>query len=422
MKYTQILLIVVLILSGKPTWSQEKFRPGFIITAQQDTINGFIRYKSDQTASVSCHFMKTTEDEAKEYLPTTINAYGFQEGKFYISKTVMQEGKPTAVFLEFLIRGAVNIYSLTDNTGPRYFAETGKDGLIELSEPERVVRTDSGNFFVNSKYRGKLRVIMSSHPEIQPSIEKTTLQPKQLIRLAKEYHQLACPDETCIVFERNFKPVTAGFSLGGGITLRKLNLANKLVTDYEAGYNTVFNVSVKNLFSSDERFSLETGIGYSSNNKFTFRNSEAENQSQKVTYSGKVYYINPFEDRYISDLFIKVTKMEVETRYSLLTIPLSLKYTLNTGKIRPSAGIGGVISFVSSQNKDLHYHYFSDALGNTFPSRVGGLLLQLSADFKTGNAGFVGLGLKYLYESNFGNPNEFLVMNSLHFNLTYTFR
>lgn len=421
MKYRQILLIVILILNVKPGWSQEKFRPGYIITTQQDTIQGLLRYKSAKTTWISCTFKKDGETVARDYSPAEISAYGFKEGKFYISKTVMQDGVEDEVFLEYLIRGHASIYALADYTGTRYFAETKRDGMVELSEPERILHTDSGHFYAKSRHKGKLRYIMNSHPELMPSIEKTELGSKQLIRLAKEYHELACPEESCIVFERQFKPVKAEFTLNGGLSLRKLNFTNRLVTDFSPGYNAGFTVNLRHLFFSDERFSIETGISYSSNNKFTFKNSESNNESEMVTYNDKIYFINPFDDRYISDQYIRATKLDVQTMLSVVSVPLSLKYTFNSDKLRPSLGIGGVLSIVTSQNNDLEYHYFSEFIGSTFPPVVGGLLAQASVSYKTGKSGFIGVGLKYQYESNMGNVNEFLTLNTLFINLSYTF-
>lgn len=421
MKYRQLILVVILILTATATWSQEKFRPGFIITTQQDTIEGLLRYKSAKTAWISCTFKKDGETVAREYSPAEISAYGFKEGKFYTSKTVMQDGKENQVFLEFLIRGQASIYALADYTGTRYFAETKRDGMVELSEPERILHTDSGHFYAKSRHKGKLRYIMNSHPELLPAIEKTELGSKQLIRLAKEYHELACPEESCIVFERKFKPVKAEFTLNGGLSLRKLNFTNRLVTDFSPGYIAGFTVNLRHLFFSDERFSIETGISYSSNNKYTFKNSESNNESEMVTYNDKIYFINPFDDRYISDQYIRATKLDVETMLSVISVPLSLKYTFNSDKLRPSLGIGGVMSIVSSQNKDLEYHYFSEFIGSTFPPVVGGLLAQASVSYKTGKSGFIGLGFKYQYESNMGNVNEFLTINTLFVSLSYTF-
>jgi hypothetical protein len=413
--------ILAFLLISQTAVSQEKFRPGFIIANQGDTIQGYLRYKASKSTWKSCSFKETTGSESTEYNPSEILAYGYDEGKFFISKNILQSGEQKQVFLEFLIKGQANIYALADAESYRYFAETREDGLVELSEPETVVHTDSGNFYVKPKYKGKLTYMMNGYPQLMDNIEKTDLQSKSLIKLAKDYHDLACPGEECIIFESKFKPIKVKIGISGGLVFKSLNFTSRIQSNYAQGFNTGAILSISNLFFSDERFTLETGIQYSYINTFTLKNAKTRTEFEKVTYNNLIFYINPYDDIYVHDNYIKVKSLEADAQLSLVSLPLIIRYTFNSHKFFPSFGFGGVVSFTTNQNKNLKYHYFYDVLGNTFPSILGGFQAETSVKYKTGKTSNVGLGLKYLYESNIGNVNEFLITNTFVLQLIYTF-
>lgn len=422
MKFSGIIFtILAILLAGQLALSQEKFRPGFVISNQGDTIHGYLRYKASKSTWKSCSFKKTTGAESIEYSPSMILAYGFDEGKFYISKNILLSGEQKQVFLEFLIKGKASVYALAYDESYRYFAETGEDGFIELSEPETVVHTDSGSFRVKPKYKGKLRYMMDSYPQLMTNIEKTDLQSKSLIKLAKDYHDLACPGEKCIIFESKFKPIKVKIGINGGLVFKSLNFTSRIHSNYAQGFNTGAVLSISNLFFSDERFTVETGIQYSYINTFTLKNTKTYTELEKVTYNNRIYYINPYDDIYIHDNYIKVKSLEAEAQLSLVSMPLIIRYTFNSHKFFPSFGFGVVGSYVANQNKNLKYHYFYDALGNTFPKVLGGFQAETSVKYKTGKSGTIGIGLKYLYESNIGNINEFLITNTFVLQLIYTF-
>jgi len=422
MKISSIIFIILaVLLSGQKALSQEKFKPGYIISNQSDTIHGYLRYKASKSTWKSCSFKKTTDSESKEYLPSEILAYGFNEGEFFVSKSIDQSGKQKQVFLEFLIKGKANIYASADNENRRFFAETEKDGLIELSEPETIIYTDSGNFYVKPKFKGKLRYIMESYPQLMANIEETDLDSKSLIKLAKDYHNLACPGEECIIFERKFKPIKTKIEISGGLVFKSLNFTSRICSDYSPGYNFGALLNISNLFFSDERLSVVTGLQFSYTNNFTLKNFKTFTNSEKVSYNNNIYYINPYVDIYYHENYIKVKSLDVETQLSIVSLPVILKYSFNSEKFFPSFGFGGVVSFVANQNKDLKYHYFYDALGKSIPSLLGGFQAETSLKYKTGKSSNIGIGLKYLYESNIGNVNEFLVTNTIILQLIYTF-
>jgi hypothetical protein len=387
--------------------AQDNYRKGYIITNENDTIYGLLQNRSSKQAGRQCNFKQNEEAETSSYLPGQIIGYRFDEGKYYISKIITQYGQEQTVFLEFLIKGKANFYALNDNEGSRFFIETEKDGFVELTDHEKIVRTDSGTFYSSNKYMGKLLYIMADYPQLATVINQTDLQSKPLIHLAKEYQTLACPTEECTVFEKRFKPVSVGISFHGGVVMKNLNMGDRIISDNRIGFCGGASIRFRNILYSNERISLETGINLIKNNTFIFKSSESNTQSEKVIYYDKGYYINKFDEVYFSDNYIKVKSLETETKISTLSIPVIVHYSFLSKKLRPGMGIGGIFSFVTSQNENLNYEFFSDRYGKTFPDKLAGFVVNASLKYKTGTKSSLELDLKYLIESSLGDVNQF---------------
>lgn len=402
-----VFAITYVFLIQSISFAQENYRKGYIITNNYDTIYGLLQNRSSKQAGRQCIYKQNEDADAIRYRPDEIAGYRFDEGKYFISKTIIQFREEQKIFLEFLIKGKANIYLLEDNEGSRFFIETEKDGFIELSEPEKIITTDSGTFYVTKKYRGKLLAITADFPELVPVVNKTYLQSKPLISLAKKYQNLACPTEECTVFEKRFKPVKVGISVHGGVVMKNLNLGDRIVSDNRMGYCGGVSFRFRNILYSNERFSLETGINLIKNNTFIFKSAESNTQSEKVIYENKIYYINKFDEVYISDNYIKVKSLETDTKISTITLPFIIHYSFLYKNVRPGFGIGGVYSFVTNQNENLKYEFFSDRFGKTFPEKLPGLVVNASLKFKTGTKSSIELDLKYLTESNIGDINQF---------------
>jgi len=408
MKYLcTILTLFSVVFSGRMALSQENFRSGYIITNSNDTLHGSIQYKGARQTALKCTFRPDNSDEITVYLPGQISGYRFNEGKFFVSRSVEQNGLPVMVFIEFLIKGKANIYALSDNEGSRMFIETEKDGFLELTDPERTIHNDSGYYYAPRKYYGKLRYMLADCPQLIPKINRVSLQPKPMIRLAKDYHNLVCPDEACTVFERKIKPIKVGISVNAGPVVKYIRLGKLIESDNRPGYSAGVSFRFSNIFFSDERFSLETGITMVKNNTFTFRTTENNPLAEKVTYLNKSYYINKYDEFYLSDYYIKVKSLEVDTKLNSLSIPLTINYTYPGNKLRPGIGLGGVFSLITGQNKDLKYDFFSDRYGKTFPVKHIGYAINASLRYKTGQKSSLGFDLRYLIETSFYDANEF---------------
>ncbi len=199
MKIINILLLVFLLISIS-SHAQNDFRAGYVIDLSHDTICGKIDYRRDLAMSKIC-ILKNANGNTKELKPTDIKAYRFIDGKYYISKVI--DNKP--VFLEFLIKGEVNIYYLRSEKDDRYFIEKKDAELIELPFEEGIKKNKEGKpiKFRTNQHIGLLNHYMRDADNFTDRINAVRKPGHiNLINLAQDYHEQICEDYECIIYER----------------------------------------------------------------------------------------------------------------------------------------------------------------------------------------------------------------------------
>ncbi|MCU4163777.1 hypothetical protein [Carboxylicivirga caseinilyticus] len=194
------LILFGLLFSIGVLKAQTDYRQGFILTHTGDTIYGEIDYRSDLLMSSLCRF-KDRENAIKEYSPDDITAYRFVDGKYYIVKEINNE----KVFLEFLIKGEINMYYMRDKIGDHYYLDKVDVPLIELPYEEGTKYLNGEEVsFETTKHIGILKYYMQDAPGFQSRINSIKRpEHKNLIKLAEDYHKAVCDGEQCIIYEKS---------------------------------------------------------------------------------------------------------------------------------------------------------------------------------------------------------------------------
>ncbi len=182
MKLKNLLLFGLLLSTGILN-AQMDFRPGYIISATGDTIFGQIDYRGDLAMSTVCKF-RDTAAEITEYYPNDILAYRFIDSKYYVSREINSR----KVFLEYLIKGKINIYYMRDDNGDHYYLDKDDVKLFELPYEEGFRYVDDRQVFYQSKkHIGLLNYYMQDAPAFQSRIQSLErLEHQQLIKLAED--------------------------------------------------------------------------------------------------------------------------------------------------------------------------------------------------------------------------------------------
>lgn len=194
------LIFFVFLLSAGLLNAQTDFRPGYIVENSGDTIFGYIDYRGDLLMSSICRF-KDTDNTIKVFSPYEIMAYRFIDSKLFVSRKVNDKN----VFLEYLIKGKINIYFMRDASGGHYYIDKENVELTEIPYEERIIYLYEVPFnHKSSKHIGVLSYLMQDAPEFKSRIESITKPDHQnLIKLAEDYHNTVCKDEECVIYQKS---------------------------------------------------------------------------------------------------------------------------------------------------------------------------------------------------------------------------
>lgn len=399
--------------------AQRDFRPGFVILNNGDTVHGFLHYKATGTSTL-CTFRKGQTGAQTDFTPYELNAFRYADGKFFVSRLVESESGPKRVFLEFLLKGKLNIYYMRDGAD-HYFIEKEDGRLIELTEQERIQIGSGGVETVKpSQFEGKLRSVMADCPAIYPEISRTGPNHSSLIRLGKDYHEMVCNTEQCIVFERQKKPFRLRVGFMAGYTSNKLKFGSQktreqngelmadygkqLVTGFSPGMAAGARLEFVNLFSTFEHVSLVVDFEMQ---RFSDYRLTATGETDQVHYEGSDYWLSVYPN------ILYKKSLDVNIKTWMLKVPLRVGYTFLSGSVRPYLSAGVMNMFTVSQNEDFQLLRFTEEYGKSVPFYHFGMTVTAGTRIRVGHDLDIFLEGGYDYTQNYNVTPERRLSNSL---------
>lgn len=411
MKY---FLTSVFILISLNLFANEGERAGYIIKSNGDTLQGFLIYQNSLNAAKTCKFRAALSENYEEFKPGEIKAYRFNDDKYYVSRLVKVDtsGNTNIVFLEYLINGVADIYYYADVHGDHYYIEKVDDILIELPD---IVRLSDGVHMLPSQYKGLLRSILFDGGILEDEIDNTSLTHKSLIKLARNYHTLVCPEESCIVFEKpNLKSkmqlvfVFAPF-------LNQYNFGKRLLSSYGIGYQVGITLKFKNVFLSNERFSLNIGMLMEKGTKYTMSVPEDQTLNYNVSYNDVDYVISS------QDAIFSIPSLTARLNVYDLKIPVMINYNYRINRSVLFGGIGITDKLIISTNKNYRDLLFYEQYGRTFNRILLGGIGNIGFNRQMENGHSIGLNFTYEYLVDPGAVNMYLRLNESQFSFQITY-
>jgi hypothetical protein len=303
-----LLVVLCSLVYSHALYAQADFRPGYVILNSNDTLHGEIDYSGDVKMASNCRFRSDANAEVKEYKPQNLIGYRFDNSKFYVAK----ETEKGLYFLEFIIKGKLNVYRLWDGDGVHYYVEKEGYKLIELPYEEHTESMDGKLFKIKSeKHKDRLRYYLKDAKELYPEIESIERPDrKKLIILAKDYHHFVCKNDSCIVYEKNYKKSKIALELLLGASHFPKGFAFAPGWYFEQGL--LFYISVN---SNNENVYFKTGL--------THVRLKSADKTEKADYL-KI----PFQFQYL------FPKGVVRPKFSgglNVYIPYGIAYAINAG-------------------------------------------------------------------------------------------
>lgn len=285
------------------TISQGKYRDGYIINIQRDTIRGTLLYQSDSKNYLACSFNETGGTK-KEYLPSDIYSFAYENGKSFTSGIVENS------FVEMLVEGELSLYKLGDQFIVKKGQETKRLVNNKIAPNELGFVKDKAS---DLQWKGILSFITKEcTSQLQPRINKSGFTEKALSRIAVAYNQCIGGSYIEPKSGRSWTQIDAGLIAGVTRTtirvLERQEQASYLLDRYET-YDPAFGfafIFTSPRISEDLSFQIEL---LSINSTFSATHAVSS-----------VSRFREFDTRF------KVNK---------LSIPISLKYTISTRSIKP---------------------------------------------------------------------------------------
>ncbi|MBN1186055.1 MAG: hypothetical protein JXB49_27485 [Bacteroidales bacterium] len=291
------------------SYSQSDFREGFVIKNNNDTLFGYIDYNAN--CFENCKFKSSVDSKAINYSASEIKEFRFKNSKYFVSKDIEVETKynvnlritnphqegvkndpytyveefdkasdngtmndslvKITVFLDFLLKGAFDLYYYKDfNSISHYFIDNKTGKLVMLTSEDVDIYSSSGLALYytkkNQTYKGQLKYLMQDYPQIYNEIQNTSFHHKDMVKLTKSYHNMTCDDNSCIVFEENLlTKFKWGIYTGADIAvLNNINNENIEEQRFVCDPNIAIGISllIKNYIPEIERLSFRLTVDY----------------------------------------------------------------------------------------------------------------------------------------------------------------
>lgn len=387
MKLSKLILLVVFVLTTICGFTQGNFKKAYIVKNNNDTIHGVVDYTNPEDISLNCFFRKDSTSQILDYNPSDLKSFCFDKGKKFISKEVKYHDDTTNLFLEYLLKGIVNLYYCKVNGEDVFYIE--KDSiLMQLSNDEEKIEINNKVYLRNiHKYIGMLKMLLSDVESFSDKIDNTDFDFMSLIKLLKQYHNQVCSNESCIVYYKKESKLNdvkwkVNFGLSMEYTFTRINSSSKITKELKF-------------------FSYEQNPTLSYISEFEVYQTNETNTNFSTTYNClfPVFFINLSRN---SSSSFQLEANYKHLKYSLLDfseieIPVIYNYEfMHYKKVKPfiNAGISNVITF-GSKVKDMYFKY----------NRLEG------ATFENNN-------IKPIYSSQTDYINRLVQeMNGYHFNL-----
>lgn len=335
-------LVILMVLISFTAYSQNKWINGFVVDLNGDTISGLIQFANSKTCSKYCKFRLNGSRKVKRYMPSEIREYVYDGQKVFVSREIKINSGSKTVFLEFLVKGKINLYHYRE-IEDYYFAE--KEGvLIELKNTEEVQNIQDDNRILKREKKEYINILnyIFSDANMLPELLESDYSTESFMRLAESYHNKVCTSEKCIVYEKVLLKPKVVFGLNIGTHVNQYQFNDYLKTNYSSSFSIGTRCEAQNLIEWIENISFvgDLNLHYYPSTTLLCQN----NNSYLVYYKGTSSTLSNFENENNSKSSLDV---KLNTLYLSIPIVVNYNFPVNNGDVYVGIGINSM--FMLSQ-------------------------------------------------------------------------
>lgn len=376
----RLILLMLIIAPGTGAEGQINFREGRVITAQGDTLTGFIKDGFTPRNSRLCLFKQSRKANVVRYHPDDLLSFRIGEDKYYAAKDVNVKGKTERVFTQVLLEGDINLYHQRTDREYSYYLEKDEGSLIGLVNLDREYVRESNwiskgySTYDEAKvplFRDTLYNLFEDSKEVQSQVYRVRYNHKSFMDITKAYVKETCPEEACISFEDKLVRTRERFGIYTGLNLSRARFEDGEVEFDEGGAEIQKEGARSNLYVT-----VPIGIYYTIPLSFIHDRLSFQNE---VVYRRLQYdqmYNDPNETIY--------SKM----KWDVIGIPLLLQYRISVKRFSPTLGFGKEFGIVV--NSDVvalteGKEYYEEAIVTSYEYiyrlQKGGWFVDLGLDY-----------------------------------------
>jgi hypothetical protein len=207
-----------------------RYKPGAIITHEDDTLTGLIKDRGIINNAKACYFKSDKKAAPEIFKPGDIKAYWINKERYYYSGEIFTNNVYKQRFLEALVKGKVSLYHSWNNKDRNYFIQRGDNELIELTNKKINISTIPDEALTiyyeqhaleNPVYMDTLLSFFRDSRTIQNHIVNIKYNKKALTNITKGYIRETC-GSNCIQYQRDFRLEMPQFGFYSGIMFNQL--------------------------------------------------------------------------------------------------------------------------------------------------------------------------------------------------------
>jgi hypothetical protein len=399
-----IASLVMITLGIQNCYSQNDWKPGFVINNEGDTLWGYIDNRDSRSNAQQCFFKNGLDKMSVVFSPAEIAAYRFTDGKFFVSRKIDEDDSAQPVFLEFMVQGQINLYHYRENDSHYYMEKDGK--LHELKNTKEVIRyskldipgTSQDFKKENREYIGMLTYLLQE-ADLNTEIAKSKLTPRSLINLTVKYQEAVCPDEECVIYEMNVKPVKVSWGIHSSIDMNTISFGYLIHSDYSQGFAIGGRMELENVIKWAEKVTISIDLNLQKFQKYTLYSGDSYSD-EIIRYNNSEYRLKPESRR------TEETDVLVNLGITAIKIPILLNYNFSKGPVQPYMRAGVQNILLVSKNKDFMIPRIHFNRKETIPGYLGGLTGGIGTRIKITSKQKVFLEFNYEYA-------EYLTLNRI---------
>ncbi|MCF2447229.1 PorT family protein [Dyadobacter sp. CY345] len=227
---------VVLSLFCNPLFAQKNYEPGYVISAKNDTINGFIEYLNWSKNPEKIYFKSQQDGAEKKYGFDDLNGFGVHGESYVRAEILVNENsdktselpsvattkmRSDTAFLMVLAGGAKSLYYFNDPSGKSHFyIKSGEKFEWLVYYRYRVERDNQSGIVTVDGFKKQLADYFQDCPSVLANTKFVTYSQRTISKLFESYNKECQPTANIAIF--NTEKIVSRFGVLAGVSVTNL--------------------------------------------------------------------------------------------------------------------------------------------------------------------------------------------------------